>query len=108
MAAALVGCSSAVHGAATFSANQARVPISFSSGLADARGLVDATRMHPVGKFHYETDGCVRGDIDLSQAVNAQVTQAGGDAIVRLEVSSRSGGDCVEVKLDGDIVRVDR
>jgi hypothetical protein len=104
----LAGCHSFTTARIDVTAPSANVPVSLTSGLVDDQGLVDPRRIHKVATFTYETGDCVDEErFDFSKAVNEQVARAGGDAVVRLEVTARRKTDCVEAKLEGDIVRVD-
>lgn len=105
---ACMGCHSYTKAGIEITAPKANVPVSMTKGLVDDRGLVESNRIHKVGTFHWETDDCVdKESFDVSHAINEQVARHHGDAIIRLEITSRRKTDCVEAQLDGDIVRVD-
>lgn len=107
-------------------APEAKVPISMSNGLRDQQGeLVPAASKQVVGEFKMDYKACsmlwriisFTGDKDISEEVNRQVTEAGGNAITNLSVES-SGTvwtlmtligifpDCGNVRVGGKIVKV--
>jgi hypothetical protein len=107
-------------------APDAKVPISMSNGLRDQQGeLVPAADKQQVGEFKMDYKACsmlwriisFTGDKDISEEVNRQVTEAGGNAITNLSVES-SGTvwtlmtligifpDCGSVRVGGKIVKV--
>jgi hypothetical protein len=107
-------------------AREALVPISMSDGLRgeDGKLLADGQK-HVVGEFSYDyrawgmlwTAISFTGNKDISDAVNEQVKDAGGDAINNLEVRSGNCGwtlftavgllpSCSNVEIRGDIVKV--
>jgi hypothetical protein len=109
-------------------AREASVPISMSDGLRGEDGkLLDKAQKHVVGEFSYDyrawgmlwTAISFTGNKDISEEVDRQVKEAGGDAINNLEV--RSGlctwsiftivgvlPSCANVEIRGDIVKVSR
>ena len=104
----------------------AEIPISMSAGLRGEDGkLLAREQKHVVGEFsmNYRAWGMLwraisfTGSKDISAEVNRQVKEAGGDAVMNLEV--RAGNcmwnaftiigllpDCSNVELRGDIVKV--
>jgi hypothetical protein len=107
-------------------APEAKVPISMSNGLRDQNGvLVAASNKQEVGDFKMDYKACsmlwrivsFTGDKDISDEVNRQVSEAGGNAITHLSVES-SGTvwtimtligifpDCGNVRIGGKIVKV--
>jgi len=113
-------------------AKDASVPVSLSRAVRGPSGsVVPLAKRHVVGHFHEERTawGMLYSAIpfnpttDISQAIDTQVTQSGGDAITRLEVTARSctlsyfafpfgilpfWPGCTNLEIDGDIVKVDR
>ena len=111
-------------------ADTSRYPISFSQGVRDSTGrLWTAGEMIPVGKllidytatglgYSYGTIGARR---DISNQVNAQVSRAGGEAVVNLWVEVKPNCNflngfglfswlpfwpgCTPVVIRGDIVK---
>ena len=120
-AAMLAACSSAVSSKTVVIAPSARSPISLTSALIDRAGIVSPDLIKKVGRFTFEQDQCndnryddptkpvltLKTTVDISRAVNEQISRAGGHAIVRLRVDARKPGNyCAVVRLSGDIVRV--
>jgi hypothetical protein len=125
-------CSIGCAGARTsIVANDASYPISLSRGLRDAGGdLVPEERRKIVGTFHDDRTawGMLYSGVkltpteDISNEINAQIAQAGGDAVINLRVSTAQCGTdyvpvlswipiwpgCTNVHIRGDIVRVTR
>jgi hypothetical protein len=110
-------------------APEAKVPISLSRGVRDASGqLVPQEQKQVVGQFTYKTRGWSIGwslvpltpRRNISEAVNAQVAQAGGDAIINLTTISQGcrlnyfwpfiilpvWPGCTKIELVGDIIKV--
>ena len=107
-------------------AREALVPISMSDGLRGEDGkLLEKGQKHVVGEFSFDyrawgmlwTAISFTGNKDISDEVNAQVKDAGGDAINNLEVRSGNCGwtlftvvgllpSCSDVEIRGDIVKV--
>lgn len=105
-----------------------RYPISLSGSVRDADGkLVADARKEQIAEFKYDyrawgwlwTLVSFTGDKDISEAVNEQVTRAGGEAVTNLYVRSYPCGwnyftllgvlpDCANVSLRGRIIRVRR
>jgi hypothetical protein len=123
----LAGCAGA---SVDVTARGAAYPISMSGSVRDSAGtLLDIRSMRIVSGFHLEAtrigilySGVTpRSTLDISDAVNAQVSAAQGEAIIRLSVTVDEGCDvlnsfpvlnaipiwpgCVPVILDGLIVR---
>jgi hypothetical protein len=111
-------------------ADRARYPLSLSPVVRDGTGrLHDARTLVKVGwlDVRQTTTGFVYSALplprerDFSDAINAQVVAAGGEAVVSLRISSGDGcgwlngfpilnalpfwPGCVPVRLTGDIVR---
>jgi hypothetical protein len=107
-------------------APEAKVPISMSNGLRDQQGeLVPAANKQQVGELKMDYKACsmlwriisFTGDKDISEEVNRQVSEAGGNAVTNLSVES-SGTvwtlmtligifpDCSSVRIGGKIVKV--
>ncbi len=111
-------------------ADRARYPLSFSPVVRDARGRpYDARTLVKVGWLDVRktTPGFAYSALavpptrDFSDEINAQVSAAGGEAVVRLTVTVASGcgwlngfpilnalpvwPGCVPVRLTGEIVR---
>lgn len=133
LAAALI-CALASAGCAgarvCVTADRARYPLSLSPALRDGSGrLYDARTLVKVGWLDVRktTPGFAYSALtvpptrDFSDAINAQVTAAGGEAVVGLTISVGGGcgwlngfpilnalpvwPGCVPVRLTGDIVR---
>lgn len=133
LAAALV-CALATAGCAgarvNVTADRARYPLSLSPAVRDGGGrLFDARTLVKVGWLDVRktTPGFVYSALtvpptrDFSDEINAQVTAAGGEAVVDLTISIGGGcgwlngfpilnalpvwPGCVPVRLTGDIVR---
>lgn len=103
-----VGCHSHEESSLIFEAPRSRYPVSLTSSLADANGIVDPKRIHPVGKLTFSTNGCVpTRSFDLSSAINQQVDGAKGNAVVRFVIDTQRDTDCIEAKVTADIVKVD-
>jgi hypothetical protein len=123
----LVGCAGAN---VQVTAPSALYPISMSDTVRDDSGtLLDVHSMKIVSGFHLEAtrvgilySGVMpHGTLDISDAVNAQVSAAQGDAVVRLSVTVEDSCNvlntlpvlnaipfwpgCVPVVLDGLIIR---
>ncbi|HEY4158407.1 MAG TPA: hypothetical protein VGM29_09925, partial [Polyangiaceae bacterium] len=97
VAVACAALSSACGVSSWVTAPESKVPISMSSGIRDQTGqLVPAERKQQVGKFAMDYKACsmlwrlisFTGDKDISEQVNKQVTDAGGNAITNLSVES--------------------
>jgi hypothetical protein len=127
----LVGLATGCAGArATVRADHARYPISMSSEVRDQSGKVHGhATLQQVGHFEAETSRIgifysiltIPGSFDISDEVNQQVAAAGGEAVVRLNVSVSPGCDllngmpvlnmlplwpgCVPITVEGDIVK---
>lgn len=105
----IVGCSYGYGTTLRFEMPRAQYPISMTRGLVDEKGIVDPSRIRSVGRLELATDGCVpESTLDLSQAVNEQVRRAGGDAVTNFELLVRREDRCIEAKLMGEIVKVER
>jgi hypothetical protein len=128
LAAALAGMGCA--GARTrVVAPRAEVPVSLSHAVRDADGeLVPRERREVVGQLHDErlAWGLLYSAVkltpekDISDEVNAQVTRAGGDAVVNVRIRTNGCAwnyfpvfsalpfwpGCAKVTVDGDIIRV--
>ena len=109
-------------------ARTASVPISMSDGLRGEDGkLLTPGQKHVVGQFSYDyrawgmlwTAISFTGNKDISEEVDSQVKDAGGDAVNNLEVNAGLCGwsiftivgllpDCSNVEIRGDIVKVTR
>jgi hypothetical protein len=110
-------------------ADTSRYPISLTSGVRDADGeLVASERIEKVGRFRDQQTAVgmlysgakLTPRTDISKAVNAQVANVRGDAIVNVRVkSSLCAADfvpfvsvvpvwpgCANIVVEGDIVRV--
>ena len=123
----LAGCAGA---RVEVTARRAAYPISMSSSVRDDSGtLLDIRSLKIASGFHFEAtrlgilySGVTpRGALDISDAVNAQVSAAQGEAIIRLSVTVDESCDvlnslpilnaipvwpgCVPVVLDGLIVK---
>jgi hypothetical protein len=107
-------------------APESKYPISLSSGVRDQSGqLVPSQRKTVVGEYTKSYKACsmlwriisFTGDKDISADVNEKVSQAQGDAVTDLSVTS-SGTvwnlftligifpDCANVEISGKIVKV--
>ena len=125
LGASAVGCA----GARSYVvAREASVPISMSDGLRGEDGkLLRSEQKHVVGEFSYDyrawgmlwTAISFTGNKDISEEVDRQVKDAGGDAVNNLEVRSGNCGwtlftivgllpSCSNVEIRGDIVKVSR
>lgn len=111
-------------------ADQALYPVSMSRGVRDQNGeIVSAERRQVVGQFQYKkrtwstfyTLVPITPRRNISKAVNAQVQQAGGDAIINLTTIVQScrlpnyvvlfnllpiWPSCAKVSVYGDIIKV--
>jgi hypothetical protein len=127
LAAGLAGCAGA---RTTVVAPTAAVPVSLSPAVFDEDGQnVSAERRTSVGTFRAQrtaislvwTAAPLHAKTDLSKAINEQVGAVHGDAVVNLEITSRSCAysvlvmpfgvlpffpGCTVVGVTGDIVRV--
>ncbi|MFO0726338.1 MAG: hypothetical protein U1E65_21310 [Myxococcota bacterium] len=83
-----------------------RYLISMTSGVVDARGLVAPERLEIVGSFEHEPSDCVEGPLDISEAVNAALEKAKGDAVINLRIGVRGSASCTNLRVSGEIVRV--
>lgn len=114
------GCAATERANVRVIAPTSRVPVSLSSTLADAHGIVAPERMRVVGELRYEPtcaalssldDGTVSESkatvVNLSDALNEQVTRAGGNGVVRFTIETRRNGNCLETRFRGAIVSVD-
>jgi hypothetical protein len=111
-------------------ADKALYPISMSGSVRDNTGtLHDARSLKIVGAFDLEesrvgflySTATVRGKLDISEAINAQVQAVGGEAVIRLSITVDDSchwvnelfplnalpiwPGCVPVKIHGAIVR---
>jgi hypothetical protein len=124
------GCLACAGGARTvIVADKARYPVSLSRGIRDTHGkLVPSDRRLKVGALSASGTSWamlwghvpLSGDFDISDAVNAQVSHVGGEAVINLEVTSAGcpwfevpllsllpfWPGCVRVELHGDIVQI--
>jgi hypothetical protein len=123
---ALSGCAG---GAVNVVAPNSKVPVSMSRGVRDQDGdLVTPERKQRVGVYQTKFTGYslfysllpLTPKKDISESINAQVAQAGGDAVVNLRVIGRGCGlnyvvifnilpiwpGCTRVQVEGDIIKV--
>ncbi len=131
LAIALLGLLSGCAGARVeVTADRAAYPISMSSVVRDSAGvLLDMSSLRIASGFHVEktrigilySDLTPRSTLDISDDVNAQVSAAGGEAIIRLSVTVDGGCNmlntfpvlniipvwpgCVPVIIDGLVVK---
>jgi len=103
---ALSGCSSSIYKTVPLTASTAKFQISMTGWLVDEAGTVTPARTKDVGRFSFSTPGCVT-KVDLSDAINTQVSGANGQAITRLEIQAQHGSGCVSLTATGNIVRVE-
>ena len=131
LTAGLLGLATGCAGArADVTANQARYPLSMSSQVRDKDGTVHGRgTLEKVGEL--ESSATPVGilyslltfpsTVDISDDVNQQVKAAGGEAVVRLQVTASGGCDilngfpvlnllpiwpgCIPLTVTGDIVR---
>jgi hypothetical protein len=124
----VIGCA---WGARTkITATTAEYPVSMSRGVRDQNGeIVGADRRQTVGKFQYKTKTWstfytllpITPRRNLSKAVNAQVKQANGEAIINLTTVVQScrfpnyififnilpiWPSCANIEVFGDIIKV--
>jgi hypothetical protein len=123
-----IGCA---WGARTkITATQAAYPVSMSRGVRDQNGeIVGNDRRQTVGKFEYKTKtwstfytlAPITPRRNISKAVNAQVKQANGEAIINLTTVVQScrvpnyififnllpiWPSCAKIEVFGDIIKV--
>jgi len=123
---------SGCYGASTdVVAPTAKVPVSLSRAVHDANGsIVELGEREVVGTFSYDTTvwslaygaADLHGTTDISEAINAQVGEQGGDAVTNLEITGKACGwgmvlgfnllplwpGCEYIEVRGDIIRVRR
>jgi hypothetical protein len=121
----LLGCAGA---RSTIVLPDSKVPVSLSNGmLGPNREILTNDEMQVVGKFHEERTAWgtlyslvpFTPSLDISDSINSQVAQAGGEGIVRMRVSSKPCAldyfvvfsiipfwpGCASIEVDGDIIK---
>jgi hypothetical protein len=104
--AALAACGSSFQGELDFVAPSSRYPVSMSGTLSDEGGLIEADRIEPVGQFVWESPSCTTGKVDLSSALNQQIANVHGDAMIHFTIETARESRCINGRASGTIVKV--